>query len=76
MGIVQEIEIRPHEQVIYAQPRICPGEWDAQSSVGFWDTNGTPNLYHMTRLCDSQQKKWPCQIVEFALPADHRIKIK
>ena len=30
--------------MVYAQPRICPGEWDAQTPLGFWDTNGSPNL--------------------------------
>ena len=29
------------------------GEWDAQSALGFWDTNGPPNH---TRRSDSQQK--------------------
>ena len=28
-GIVQEIEIWPNEQLVYAQPRIRRGEWDA-----------------------------------------------
>ena len=27
-GILQEIEIWPYEQVVYAKPRICHGEWD------------------------------------------------
>ena len=26
LGIVQEIEVRPYEQIVYSQPRICPGE--------------------------------------------------
>ena len=30
----------------------------------------------MTRPSDSQQKKRTCQIVDFALIADHRIKLK
>ena len=25
--------------MIYAQPRICPGERDAQCPLGFWNTN-------------------------------------
>ena len=29
LGIMQEIEIWPNEQMVFAQPRICPGEWDA-----------------------------------------------
>ena len=35
--------------MVYAQPRICPGEWDTQSPLGFWDTNGSPNLDQTTR---------------------------
>ena len=39
-----------------AHARICP-EWDAQTSVGFWDTDGSPNLDQTTRSRDSQQKR-------------------
>ena len=35
MGIVQEIEIWPYEEVVYAQAGICLGKWDAQNSLGF-----------------------------------------
>ena len=27
LGIVQEIEIWPYEQMVYVQSSICPGEW-------------------------------------------------
>ena len=57
MGIVQEIEIWPYEQIVYAQLRICPGEWDAQNSPGFWDTNGSLNLGQTAIPRDSPQKK-------------------
>ena len=40
LGIVQEFEIWLYEQMIYAQPRICPGEWIVQTPLEFWDTNG------------------------------------
>ena len=40
LGIVQEIWIWPYEQTVYAQPRICSGELDAQNPLRFWDTNG------------------------------------
>ena len=43
--------------MIYEQPRICPGEWDAQTSLGFWGTNGSLNLGQTTRHSDSQKKK-------------------
>ena len=39
LGIVQEIEIWPYEQMVYAQPRICPGERDAQNPLRFWNIN-------------------------------------
>ena len=29
LGIVQEIEIWPYYQMVYAQTRICSREWDA-----------------------------------------------
>ena len=44
LGIVQETNIWPYEQMVYAQPWICLGEWDAQTPLGFRDTNGSLNL--------------------------------
>ena len=35
LGIVQEIETWPYEQMVYAQPRIHPVEWDTQTPLGF-----------------------------------------
>ena len=29
LGIVQDIKIRPYNQLVYAQSRINPREWDA-----------------------------------------------
>ena len=43
--------------MVYAQPGICPGEWDTQNSLGFQDTNGSPNLNQTIRPSNSQQKK-------------------
>ena len=57
LGIVQEIEILPYEKMVYAQTRIYLREWDVQSSLGFWDTNGSHNLGQMSRPRDSRQKK-------------------
>ena len=56
-GVVQKILIWPYEQVVYAKPGISPREWDAQSSLGFRYTNGSPNLGQMTILNNSQKKK-------------------
>ena len=51
-GIVQEIEIWPFCQMGYAQTRIHPGEWETQNSLGFWDTNWSPNPSWKTRTSD------------------------
>ena len=42
--------------------------------MGLWQTNGSPNLSQKTR--PYQQKKRTCKIVDFAVLADHRIKLK
>ena len=64
-----------HTSKWYVQTRIRPGKWHVQTSLGFWDTNGTPNFSQMTRLGDSE-KKGTCQRVDIAVPADHKVKLK
>ena len=54
LGIVQEIEIWLYEREAYAQPRILPREWDAETWKGFWDTNRSLYLSQTTKPCDSQ----------------------
>ena len=43
--------------MVYTQPRICPGEWDAPIPQEFWDTNGSSNICQMTRPYNNQQQK-------------------
>ena len=43
--------------MVYSQPRICPEEWDTQTPLSFWHTNGSPYLFQMTRSYNNQQKK-------------------
>ena len=78
LRIVQEVEVWPYEQMVYAQPRICPSEKDTQTPLRFRDTNGSPNLSQTTRSYNNQQqqKKRTCTIVDFAVPADRRVKLK
>ena len=57
LGIVQKILIWPYKHVVYAQLGIRPGEWEAQTSLVFWDTNRSPHLGQTTRPCHIQQKK-------------------
>ena len=68
---------------VYAQPRICLGEWYAQIALGFWGINGSPNLGQITRCRDSKKKlkkerkkNRTCRIVDFAVPAVHWVKSK
>ena len=56
--------------------RICPGEWHAYTPMGFWHTNGSPNLCQMTRpYNNNKRKKRTCWIVDFALLTDHWVKL-
>ena len=68
--------------MVYAQLSTCPRKWHAQTPIGLWYTNGSPKLGQKTRPYNNQQKtktknkKKICNIVDFAVPADHRIKLK
>ena len=60
--------------MVYAQPGSCRGEWDSQTPLGLWHTNGSPNHGQKTRPY-SNKKKRTCKIVDIAVPADHRVKL-
>ena len=64
--------------MVYAQPNICPWEWDIQTTMGFRHTNRSPNLDQTTTPYDNQQqqKKRTCKIVDFTVQNDHRVKLK
>ena len=62
--------------MIYAQPNISPGEW---LTLLLWDFDiQTDHLISARRpdLIIINIKKRTCKIVDFAVPADHRIKLK
>ena len=47
--------------------------------MGLWHTNGSPNLGQKIRPYNIQKKKKKkstCKIVDFTVPAEHRIKLK
>ena len=44
--------------------------------LGFWDTNGSPNLNQTTRPYNNQQKGENLHNCGLAVPADHRVKLK
>ena len=65
-------KLRSNEQVVYAQAGTRPREWDAQNSLGFWDTNGRPDLMIVIK----RKKKWTRQLVDLTIPADYGVKWK
>ena len=63
--------------MVYAQPSNCHEEWDTQTPLGFWRKNGSLNLGQTNKPHNNQQKKErTCKIEDFALSADHRLKLK
>ena len=56
--------------MVYTQSSICL-ENDTHKHA-----HGSPNLAQKTRPYNNQQKKRICKIVDYAVPADHRIKMK
>ena len=65
--------------MLYAQPSTCPWKWHTQTPMGLWRTKRVPNLGQMTRPYNNQKqqkKKKMCTIVDFAVPAVIRIKLK
>ena len=43
LEIAQEIKILQYYQIVYTQTRTCPTECNAWSSMGFCNTNRSPN---------------------------------
>ena len=76
LGNVQGIEIWPCQQMLYAQPNTYPWKWHTQTPMGLWHTNGSPNPGQKTRPYNNKRKKEICKIVNFAVPADHGVKLK
>ena len=44
--------------------------------MGLWHTHRSPNFNQKTKPNNNQQKKRSCKTVDFAVPADLRIKLK
>ena len=62
-------------KVVIQNPLENPGK-SSQSNDNNRDTNGSSNLGQMTRLSDSLQKLRTYWILNFAIPADHEVKLK
>ena len=65
-----------HKNKWYMHNPAAVLENDTQTPIGLWHTDGSPNLGQKTRPYNNQQKKRICKTVDFAVPADHRIKLK
>ena len=76
LGIVQEIRTWPYDQVVYSQPGIRPRDWDVQSSLGFSDTNRSPNPGQTTRLTIVNKRQENLRNNEFDGPDRRQSKIK
>ena len=55
---------------------IRPREWYAQTSLGFWHTNWSPNVDRVTRPSDIQQKKENLPNSGLCISVNHQVKIK
>ena len=62
--------------MVYAQLGICSGEWHEQAPLGFWDTNGLPNLGQTSRPYHNQQKRENLQDCGFCCPSGPQSKIE
>ena len=76
LGTVQEIKIWSRHQMMLAQCRIRPSEWDASNSLRFGDTNDIlPSTRRPDRLL-TKKKKRTYHIMGFNVLAEHKVKIK
>ena len=61
--------------MVYAQPRIRPAKRAAGNSLAFWYINRSPNpCQTLDRVIVNKNRT--CWIVDFAVLADHRMKLK
>ena len=66
--------------MVYAQPSTCPRKWHTHKLV--WDFDLQRDHLISARRPDlmiinkKKKKKKICKSVDFAVPADHRIKLK
>ena len=55
--VAQKTEIRLFKKSGTCTTQNPQREWDTQHYLGFWDSNGSPNLSQTTRTSDRHQKK-------------------
>ena len=62
--------------MVYPQPRISPGEWDAQNSRGSEIQMDNLITARWPDLVIINQKRRNCRIVDFTIPAGYGVKWK
>ena len=62
--------------MVCAQPSTYPRNWLTETLLGHWHTDRLHNLDLKADLTIINKIKRICKIVDFAVPADHRIKLK
>ena len=60
--------------MVYAKPDISPGKRDTHIPLGYWQQDGSLNLGQTSRPYNNQQKMGICEIEDFAVPVDYRVK--
>ena len=59
--------------MVYAQPSIYPGEWRTQIDI---QTDHLISAWRPALMIINKKKKRIWKIVDFAIPADHKVKLK
>ena len=76
-GTVQEIDIWPHWQMVYAQSRIPLGKWNTKKILySFGMQTDPPVPASRLKLMLVNKKKKTCNLVDFAVPLDNRLNMK
>ena len=73
---MQEIEIWPYKQTVYAQPRTYPGKHDTQTNWDFEIKMDHLILARWPDLVIVNKKKRTFWIIDFAVPTDYRVNLK
>ena len=71
-----KVEVWPYEQMVSAQPRISTEKWEAQTPLGFWDTNDHLISARRPDFIIINKKERTCRIVNFVVSVDHRVKLE
>ena len=72
LAIMQEIRIQPYSQMVSTQTRLCPRN-ETYRILSDFEIQTDKSIPARRSI---NKKMRTCKIVDFAVPADHRIKLK